>query len=366
MEIVYVIEDFSIKGGAERIIAEKANYLASRFQHHVTIVSIYHDERPISYHLEESVDFISLEIPFTPKNHSILLKTLFRIITIGKIIFKFQTIINRIQPKLIFYTMSLGAILLPLIKTKAKKVYESHSARSFTPYHKLFFLMEKAADQVVCLTKGDAKEYKHTKKISIIPNFINTPHKLVENYDTKRVIAVGRLEYAKGFDVLIECWKKVAKKYPNWQLHIYGEGSCYEQLQQQINFLNLKEQILLCGRTDNIWDIYPNYSIQVIPSRYEGQPITLIEGQACGIPTVAFDFKYGAKDIITNGYNGFLIPQGDKNKFSEAIIQMISSENLRQKFGIHAIKVGKQYYREQIFSKWVKLIEQLYNTYVST
>lgn len=39
--------------------------------------------------------------------------------------------------------MSLGAILLPLIKTKAKKVYESHSARSFTPYHKLFFLMEK-------------------------------------------------------------------------------------------------------------------------------------------------------------------------------------------------------------------------------
>lgn len=67
------------------------------------------------------MDFISLEIPFTPKNNSILLKTLFRIITIGKIIFKFQTIINRIQPKLIFYTMSLGAILLPLIKTKAKK-----------------------------------------------------------------------------------------------------------------------------------------------------------------------------------------------------------------------------------------------------
>lgn len=360
MEIVYVIEDFSMKGGAERIVAEKANYLAVKFQHHVTIVSIYHDERPTSYHLEESVDFISLDIPFTPKNSSILLKTLFRMITIGKVIFKFQSIINRIQPKLIFYTMSLGAILLPLIKTKAKKVYESHSARSFTPYHKLFFPMEKAADQVVCLTKGDAKEYKHTKKISIIPNFINTPHKLVDNYGIKRVIAVGRLEYAKGFDILIECWKKVAIKHPDWQLHIYGEGSCYEQLQQQINVLNLNKQIILCGRTDNIWDIYPNYSIQVIPSRYEGQSMTLIEGQACGIPTVAFDFKYGAKDIITNGYNGILVSQGDKNKFSEAIIQMISSENLRQEFGIHAIKVGTQYYRKQIFPKWIKLIEQLY------
>ena len=80
----------------------------------------------------------------------------------------------------------------------------------------------------------------------------------------------------------------------------------------------------------------------------------------CGIKKPLYPLvKYGAKDIITNGYNGILVPQGDKNKFSEAIIQMISSENLRQKFGSHAIAVGKQYYSEQIFPKWIKLIEQL-------
>ena len=60
MKIVYMIEDFSIKGGAERIISEKANYLAS-FHHEITIISVYHDEKPMSYKLNKGVNFISLQ-----------------------------------------------------------------------------------------------------------------------------------------------------------------------------------------------------------------------------------------------------------------------------------------------------------------
>lgn len=359
MEIVYVIEDFSVKGGAERIIAEKANYFATNFQHHVTIVSIYHDPRPLSYPLAKGVDFVSLDIPFTPKGKSLFLTTFLRAITIGRVIKKFQQAINQIKPDVIFFTMSLGAILLPFCKTKARKVYESHSARSYTPYHQLFYPMEKVADRVICLTQGDAKEYKHTKSISIIPNFINTPQKHVENYGTRRAIAVGRLENQKGFDILIECWGKVAKQRPDWHLDIYGEGSCRTLLQQQIDQLQLNEQITLCGRVNNIWDIYPNYSLQIVSSRYEGQSLTLIEGQSCGVPVVTFDFQYGASDIVENGYNGLLVPQGDKKQFSEAILQMTASEKLRQECGIHAINTGKRYSRENIFPKWVQLIDDL-------
>ena len=80
MKIVYMIEDFSIKGGAERIISEKANYLAS-FHHEITIISVYHDEKPMSYKLNKGVNFISLDIPFTPKSDSIILSIIYRIIT---------------------------------------------------------------------------------------------------------------------------------------------------------------------------------------------------------------------------------------------------------------------------------------------
>lgn len=357
MKIAYVIEDFSIKGGAERIIAEKANYLASTFHHDITIISIYHDENAISYELKEGVAFVSLNIPFTKKSKSLILTTIYRILTIIKVWVAFRKAINRIEPELIFYTMSLGAILLPLCKTKAKKVYESHLARSFTPYHQLFYAMEKKADKVICLTQGDAKEYKYAKDVVVIPNFIVQPEKCVKNYNIKKAIAVGRLEKQKGFDILINCWAKVSQELPDWHLDIYGEGSLHTKLQEQINKLQLQDKITLCGRVDHIMEIYTQYSIHIMSSRYEGQPMTLIEAQACGLPSICFDFQYGARDIIHNGYNGALIPYTDSDRLTEAIIKIASSESTRRILGEHACLIAKKYYREAIFSKWTKLID---------
>lgn len=357
MKIAYVIEDFSIKGGAERIISEKANYLASKFHHEVTIISIYRDDRPMSYALEKGVTLLSLNIPFTPRAHSPLKTLQNRITTLVRVWKTFQKAINQLQPDLIFYTMSLGALLLPLSKTKAKKVYESHSARSFTPYHQLFYAMERKADLIVCLTQGDAQEYKHARKVEVIPNFINRPSRTVDRYDVKRAIAVGRLEYAKGFDRLIEAWKSVAAACPNWHLDIYGEGSCQAQLQAQIDRLQLNPYITLCGRRDNIQDIYPDYSLHVMSSRYEGQGIVLLEAQACGLASVSFDFQYGASDIIRSGHNGLLIPQGDIHLLSEAIIKMMQAEPLRRTYGQNAISIAQQYYRENIFYRWSNLID---------
>jgi len=359
MKIAYVIEDFSIRGGAERIISEKANYLATKFHHEVTIISVYQDKRPMSYALEKGVNLVSLNIPFTPRTHSALKTLVNRTITLLKVWKSFQKVINQLKPDIIFYTMSLGALLLPLCKTKAKKVYESHSARCFTPYHQLFSFMERKADLIVCLTQGDAQEYKHARKVTVIPNFITYPKSTARHYEVKKAIAVGRLEYPKGFDLLIESWRKVAKAFPDWHLDIYGEGTCQSQLQELIDKWQLNQQVTLCGRNDHIQDNYPDYSLHVMPSRYEGQGIVLLEAQACGLPSVSFDFQYGASDIIQDGHNGMLVPQGNIHLLSEAIIKMIQSEHLRKNYGKHAISVAKQYYRENIFGKWTSLIDSL-------
>lgn len=361
MKIVYVIEDFSIKGGAERIISEKANYLCSKYHHEINIISIYHDEKPMSYSLEKGVKFISLDIPFTTKSKWRLLTLLHRIFTMLKIIVKFQKNINQINPDIIFYSMSLGAILLPLCKTKAKKIYESHLGRSFTPYHQLFYPMEKAADKVICLTKEDASEYKHAKEVHVIPNFINIPSQKVENYGVKRAIAVGRLEYQKGFDILIKTWSLVIKEQPEWHLDIYGEGNCRKQLEHLISTLQLNDSITLCGRKDNLQDLYPRYSLHIMSSRYEGLAMTLIEAQSFGLPSVTFDFKYGVRDVIKNKYNGIIVPQNNMDLFAKAIIHMISSKNLREEYGIHALSIAKKFYRESIITKWINLIDDISN-----
>lgn len=359
MKIIYTIEDISVKGGAEKIITQKANSLATEYGHDVLIVSIFQDERPVSYPLAKGVRLISLNIPFVAKNSNAICKNINRIRMLLCLIKRFQKVADAELPDIIFFTLGLGALLLPFCHTQAKKVYESHLARQFTPYHRLFYPMERCADTIVCLTHGDAQNYKRAKHVCVIPNFIEQPKHSVADYSCKKAIAVGRLEDQKGFDILIDCWKRVAEQHPDWHLDIYGEGPHHDKLQEQIDLLRLNDHITLCGRSNSIMDVYPGYSLHIMSSRYEGQPMTLIEAQACGLASVVFSFKFGASDIVRNGHNGIIVPQGDSKAFSEALCSMMSSEDKRKEYGQNALEMGRQYFKNNVFSKWIEFINNL-------
>ena len=89
--------------------------------------------------------------------------------------------------------------------------------------------------------------------------------------------------------------------------------------------------------------------------------MTLIEAQACGLPSVVFDFQYGASDIVTNNHNGLIIEQGNTRLFTEAVIRMMSSESLRKAYGKNAVEIGRRYYKENIFNKWLHIINEYDN-----
>lgn len=356
MKLVYVVEDYSENGGVERIVSMKANLFASEYHHQVTLISVYQDQRPQLYPLDPNVNLLLLNVPFATKANNSIKQLCHRAQTLLIAAHRLNKAIKQINPDVIFFTTTLGALLLPLCKTHAKKIYESHSSRPFTPYHRFFKWMERKADTIVCLTEDDAQEYKLARNVMVIPNFIQLPSTIVKDYNCKKAIAVGRLEYPKGFDRLINSWYEIAKLYPDWHLDIYGEGSLHDKLQEQINSLNMSKHVTLCGRRENMMDIYPNYSLHVMPSHYEGQPIVLIEAQACGLPSVAFDFKYGAKDIISNNTNGILVRQDDEGAFINAICKMLASEQQRRKYGENARLIGKQYSEGRIFESWLKLL----------
>ena len=360
MKILYTIEDISIKGGAENIIAQKANYLATVCGHEVTIVSIYLDGRPPSYPLDDNVRLVSLGIPFVERKGSATKKAIRRLLTMANVIRKFQKTVNKTKPDIIFFTLSLGALMLPFCRTKAKKVYESHSARLFTPYNRMFNMMEKKADAVVCLTEGDAREYQKARRVAVIPNFIERPRLYVGDYSVKRAIAVGRLEAAKGFDILIGCWPAIIKEHPDWHLDLYGEGSCRNDIQEQIRQLGMQRHITVCGQSDNIMEVYPRYSLHIMPSRYEGLPMTLIEAQACGLPSVVTDSKYGATDIIKNECNGIVVEQGNAKALTDAVCRMMASETLRREYGTAAKTAVQKYFKENVLGLWTGFIQTLH------
>lgn len=356
MNIIYVIEDYSENGGVERIVSDKANTLSAQYHHDITVISVYRDNRKEQFKLDDGVNLIHLDVPFAKRTNNSLLRLISRLYTIFIAIIRLNKEIKELHPDIIFFTTTLGAILLPFCHTKARKIYESHLARKFNPFNKLFFLTELRAERIVCLTSGDAKEYKYAKRVDIIPNYINDIKSHVEDYSVKKAIAVGRLEYQKGFDILIDCWKEIAKQYPDWKLDIYGEGSCREELQQQIYSLELGDKVKLCGRNYKIIEVYPQYSLHLMTSRYEGLPMTLIEAQACGLPSVVFNFQYGASDIVSDGCNGLIIEQGNRKLFIEAAMKMMSFKELRKEYGTNAISISKQYYRENIINKWIQII----------
>lgn len=359
MKIAYIIEDFAIKGGAEHIIAEKANALNTLYGHEVTVITVYRDDRQPAYRLNNGVSLIRLNVDFADRSGGTAARALSRIKTLATTRKRLQRAISRLRPDIVFFTMPVGALMLPLIRCRARKVYESHSARRFTPYHCLFTPMELIADAVVCLTADDAREYSHARRTEVIPNFIETPTSYVTDYGVKRAIAVGRLEYAKGFDRLISCWSAALKANPGWQLDIYGEGSCRQQLEQQIKALNVEDSIRLCGNVDNIMDIYPKYSLNAVSSRYEGLNMAMIEAQACGLPSVVTDFNYGAKDIINDGYNGLIMPQGDTAAYARALSRMMADEALRASCGTNARLTAKRFAPAEIMEKWQQLVNRL-------
>ena len=86
--------------------------------------------------------------------------------------------------------------------------------------------------------------------------------------------------------------------------------------------------------------------------------MVLVEAMACGLPAVCFDFKCGPRDIINEGQNGLIVPDGDIEGLADAVVSLMKDEGVRKKMGENAKKVVETYSEEKVMSKWMKLYEE--------
>ena len=176
---------------------------------------------------------------------------------------------------------------------------------------------------------------------------------------SKRVIAIGRYAYEKGYDLLLRAWALVEKQYPDWSLDVFGMGNRqpYEQLLAELN-LN-PEKCRLHGVLSDVKKEYQNGSILVLPSRTEGFGLVLLEAMAFGVPVVAFDCGSGPSSIVSDGKNGFLVRPYDIGVFAERMMQLMEDDDLRRTMGSNGVQKARQYTIDKIGLQWKQLFEEL-------
>lgn len=359
MKLVYFIDGINGMGGMERIIIGKANALSKDYGHDVTIISAYSSEEPICYPIEDGVKVVGLDIKKAKHNCNIFLRFYEQVRVFVQTLSRSRKQISAIKPDVIFFIWVLGAMMLPFVGGKAKRIYESHSSLKNTPHHFFLRLMERYADVVVTLTEGNAKDFSHSKDVRVISNYTQQPDNVAIDYSKKRAIAVGRLSPEKGFDRLIRMWKNTESNHKDWTLDIIGDGPERESLQNQIEELGLKNSIRLCGYSEDIINEYANYSLFLMTSHAEGQGLVLLEAQATALPAVTFDFEYGASDVIKHQKNGLLIPQDDETLFENALNEIVNSESERRRMGQEGREVSKRFTKESIMKTWDELLSSL-------
>jgi len=383
MKILYVIKAFAEKGGVERVICDKMNYLANE-GHKIAFVTYIQGSHPLAYNLSPMIDHYDLNTRFFELSKYSFIRRIKEHIKLRSI-FKdrLQSLVNNIQPDIILTTTFQFGLtdIITKLRTNAIKLIESHIGFRqilFSEVHKnnkflsllstipdYYFLAQiKKFDALITLTKGDAKEWgKYTQNIIIIPNpvtnyLIEIPEKTNFN---QRIICVGRLAEQKGFDLLILAFNLIKDQCPQWHIDIFGHGEDKEKLNRMIIEKGLYGRITINPPTSNIYSEYLKSDFLVLSSRHEGYPLVLNEAMSCGIPCVAFTCKYGPEDAIIHKTNGLLVENGNIEKMAEAILWMINHPKERINMGKAAREASELYKKEIIMKKW----EELFSSHIS-
>lgn len=374
MTIVYCLSSLYKTGGIERTTTTKANYLAG-LGHQIYIVTTDQGGRSTAFPLDGRIKLVDLELNYEADNalgRWGRLYALYRKRPLHKR--KLEELFANLKPDIVVSTFFQEASILPELRDGSKKVLELHSTKCtrvlmHPPKKRLLRFLgslrlwqeERIAryyDQFVCLTEEERPLWSRLPNVAVIPNARSFPPKEVTGPRTKVVLAIGRFEYQKNFEELIQIWSRIAIKYPDWMLHIHGDGHLHTrcaELIKQLGLVNLR----LLPATPHIQEEYLRSSIYVMTSHYEGQGIVLLEAQAAGLPIVSYACPSGPRDIVHDGEDGFLIELYNQQAFAEALERLMGDEPLRLQMGERAQRSSERFSVEQVMAKWVTLFDRL-------
>ncbi len=173
------------------------------------------------------------------------------------------------------------------------------------------------------------------------------------------LVALGRLSFQKGFDLLIEAFARIADRHPDVDLKIIGEGPCRTALETQATSLGVADRVELAGWVAQPAPVLRHGLLFVLSSRWEGFPNALLEAMACGLPAVGFASDSGADQIIRHEVDGLLVPPEDVVALAAGIDRLLSHPELRQQMSCRAREVLRRFEAKDFFDRWDHVVASL-------
>ena len=310
-------------GGAERQIILLSNQLAQR-GHDVTLCVLAEHNSP--YKIDESVKIVDVSNAENYINSSV-----------GKIfkrLFTFRRIVKQVKPDAIInYNLQSAYFCLTLSRKQRGKVIYSERGDPYDAEYsgllgKIRDYTVKRMDGLVFQSEGARDFFPNVvkQKSIVIHNSVNVPQDKypIPAHREKRIVNVGRLHPQKNQKLLIDAFAKISKSFSDYLLEIYGDGDLHDELTGQIERLGLSEQVNIIPSRKDLWDCIHNASLFVLSSDFEGMPNALMEAMALGLPCVSTDCRPGgARTLIEDGKNGFIVPVRDVEALAWAMSQCL-------------------------------------------
>lgn len=364
--IVFFKPRINVVEGGLRVTVNVCNELAK--SHNVILLSFFNESSP--FNISDKVNY-----QFCAEKESRMRLVFFKLIkSIRKIVVNNRVDIIISETRLWLFVLWIATLGLGI-----KIVYHNHYSYNYflknelsskgiknKILNKINYFIEKRLDKIIVLTEKEKKVYMkegfRLEQLTVIYNWVDCGMEDVDyNLTSTKIITVGRIDYQKGYEYLIDVAKMVFSKYPNWEWHIYGDGE-----PEYKNFLNdllknykLHNNIKFMGNNSELSRKYKEYSFYVMTSRYEGLPLVLLEAKSSRLPIVSFDIESGPSDIIVDGYDGFLIRPFKVDDMAKRICELIENCKLRNCLSDNAYNNMKKFNKKTIIKQWNSFIEGL-------
>lgn len=378
--ITILMHNIFAMGGTVKAVTNLANQLAER-GHSVHIISIFQGAQHPYFTIHPNIKVTSLvNYRLRPQNiTSILYNRFHKYFGIGQprcisqhepgrqqfnrhVERRLIKALQRVDTDVLISTRaSFNILTAQYAPQSVEKIGMEHMNLAAYPdaYQREMLVAYQNLDKLTVLTSKDQVAYQAelNTTVYVIPNMIDEPRLDVQRQ--KVIVAAGRLEYEKGFDLLIESINEAQEtlREHGYQVHIYGNGQEKDQLNDLIHQYQLNDVIQLREPTSQLAQVLASSQITVVPSRNEGFGMVILEAMNQGSIVLSYDGTTGPASLINHKENGYLLPYADTRALArqlEAIIQHPEQcESIRE----HGFNTVEKFTPDQVYKQFSQMIE---------